>query len=121
MNKKQQELFRAKLLDLLSETESAIKMANQRDREISVPRGGDEADMADRIVNAATAAAQSNRLHSYRKEILAALGRIESGNYGYCEETGDEIGLERLKANPVARYSIETQERIERMKRLHAS
>ncbi|MCC5793340.1 MAG: RNA polymerase-binding protein DksA [Chromatiales bacterium] len=47
------------------------------------------------------------------KKIDAALERIENGSYGYCEETGEEIGLKRLEARPVATLSVEAQERRE--------
>lgn len=47
------------------------------------------------------------------KKIDAALARIEDGSYGYCEETGEEIGLKRLEARPVATLSVEAQERRE--------
>lgn len=47
------------------------------------------------------------------KKIESALKRIEAGTYGYCEETGDEIGLRRLEARPVATLSVEAQERRE--------
>ena len=45
--------------------------------------------------------------------------RIENGTYGYCEETGEPIGLRRLEARPIATLSIEAQERHERMERVH--
>jgi len=47
------------------------------------------------------------------KKIDSALERIENGSYGYCEETGEEIGLKRLEARPVATLSVEAQERRE--------
>ncbi len=47
------------------------------------------------------------------KKIDSALERIEDGTYGYCEETGEEIGLRRLEARPVATLSVEAQERRE--------
>ncbi|MEC9375113.1 MAG: RNA polymerase-binding protein DksA [Pseudomonadota bacterium] len=47
------------------------------------------------------------------KKIHQALTRIEDGTYGYCEETGEEIGLKRLEARPVATLSLEAQERRE--------
>lgn len=50
--------------------------------------------------------------------VEAALKRIESGEYGYCEETGDPIGLRRLLARPTASYSIEAQERHESRQRI---
>lgn len=54
------------------------------------------------------------------KKINSALKRIESGEYGWCEETGDPIGLPRLLARPTAEYSIEAQERHEMMEKLRA-
>ena len=48
-----------------------------------------------------------------------ALQRVENGTYGYCEETGEPIGLKRLEARPIATLSIEAQERHERMERVH--
>ena len=47
------------------------------------------------------------------KKIDSALQRIEDGSYGFCEETGDEIGLRRLEARPVATLCVEAQERRE--------
>ena len=54
------------------------------------------------------------------KKIHSALARIESGDYGWCLETGDPIGLPRLLARPTAEYSIEAQERHEQKEKLHA-
>ncbi|MDH5276427.1 MAG: RNA polymerase-binding protein DksA [Gammaproteobacteria bacterium] len=51
------------------------------------------------------------------KKIAAALERIDDGSYGYCEETGEEIGLKRLEARPVATLSLEAQERREMSER----
>jgi DnaK suppressor protein len=53
-----------------------------------------------------------------RAEIEAALRRIEDGSYGFCEETGEPIGLPRLLAYPAAVYTVEVQERHERSQRL---
>lgn len=52
-------------------------------------------------------------------EIAAALGRIDDGTFGYCEDTGEEIGLARLDAYPLARLSIEAQARKERQEKFH--
>lgn len=52
------------------------------------------------------------------RKINAALFRIEDGSYGYCDETGEEIGLRRLEARPVATLCLEAQERREKSKRL---
>ncbi|MDH4022024.1 MAG: TraR/DksA C4-type zinc finger protein, partial [Gammaproteobacteria bacterium] len=51
------------------------------------------------------------------KKIAAALERIDDGSYGYCEETGEQIGLKRLEARPVATLSLEAQERREMSER----
>ena len=52
-------------------------------------------------------------------KINDALERISDGTYGYCEETGEPIGLERLEARPIATLSIEAQERHERMEKTY--
>ena len=52
-------------------------------------------------------------------KIDEALIRIEDGSYGYCEETGDPIGLQRLEARPIATLGLEAQERHERDERVH--
>ncbi len=54
------------------------------------------------------------------KKINSALRRIDTGEYGWCLETGEPIGLARLLARPTAEYTIEAQERHERMEKLHA-
>lgn len=51
------------------------------------------------------------------RKINAAINRIEEGTYGYCEETGEEIGLKRLEARPVATMCLEAQERREMAER----
>ena len=50
------------------------------------------------------------------KKIDDALGRIENGTYGYCEETGEPIGVDRLEAWPISRFTIEVQEELEKRK-----
>ena len=47
------------------------------------------------------------------RKIQISLNKIKSGNYGYCDETGEEIGLKRLEARPVASLTLEAQERRE--------
>ena len=55
-----------------------------------------------------------NRSRKLISKINSALQRIKAGTYGYCEETGEPIGLKRLMARPVATLSIEAQEKHER-------
>jgi len=61
------------------------------------------------------------RTHDRSRKLIAkindALDRIEEGTYGYCEETGEEIGIKRLEARPVATLSITAQKRHEEMER----
>ena len=52
-------------------------------------------------------------------KIDAALRRIDEGTYGYCEETGEPIGLKRLDARPIATLSLEAQERHERREKVY--
>ena len=79
----------------------------------------------DPIDQANTSTATSLELRTrdrYRKlmeKIDAALRRIDNGTYGYCEETGEPIGIKRLEARPIATLSIEAQERHEAFERSH--
>ena len=54
------------------------------------------------------------------KKINKALARIESGEFGWCLETGEPIGIARLLARPTAEYSLDAQERHEKLEKLHA-
>jgi DnaK suppressor protein len=60
-----------------------------------------------------------DRARKLISKIDQALARIENNTYGYCEETGEPIGLRRLEARPIATLSIEAQERHEKMERVH--
>ena len=61
-----------------------------------------------------------NRQIKLISKIDAALKRIENGTYGFCDETGDPIGLKRLMARPVATLSIAAQERHEKEEKVFA-
>lgn len=60
-----------------------------------------------------------DRMRKLISKIDAAIHRIEEGEYGYCDETGDPIGLARLEARPVATMTVEAQERHERHEKSH--
>lgn len=60
-----------------------------------------------------------NREFKLLKKIDEAISRIDNGTYGYCEETGEPIGIKRLDARPIATLSIEAQEKHEREERTH--
>ena len=61
-----------------------------------------------------------NRSRKLISKINSALQRIKDGTYGYCEETGEPIGLKRLMARPVAKYTIAAQEKHEKDEKVHA-
>jgi DnaK suppressor protein len=82
--------------------------------------GPQESDLADRAsieVDRALELRTRDRARKLISKIDAALQRIEDGAYGYCEETGEPIGLKRLEARPIATLSVEAQERHERLER----
>ena len=118
MNERQQEYFRRKLLDWRSEIlrEAKFTLEHLAERERNHP------DLTDRATSEADHAIELRARDRQRKliaKIDAALLRIEDGSYGYCEETGEPIGLRRLDARPIATLSIEAQERHERRERIH--
>ncbi|MCC2646030.1 MAG: dksA [Rickettsiaceae bacterium] len=81
-----------------------------------------EPDINDRATMEASIAFELRTRDRYRKlldKIEAAIERINTGEYGYCEETGEEIGVKRLEARPFATLCIEAQERHEKYERLH--
>lgn len=117
MNSHQLDWFRHGLKKQLEECEQSIESAIDMEDQ-SAPEG-DEADVADYKIQSAQQDIAANRLHILKHEITAALARIDSGEFGYCEDTGDEIGLPRLKANPTSRLSIDAQELREKQNRFH--
>lgn len=83
-------------------------------------RASDIADSCDIHILREQRQGEIKRLKQKVVEIEAALRRLENGEYGYCEETGEEIGLARLRANPLARLSIEAATRQEHLSRMRA-
>jgi DnaK suppressor protein len=74
---------------------------------------GDEADRASQESDNILELRTRDRYRKLLPKIDAALKRIEDGDYGYCEETGEPIGVARLDARPIATLSVEAQERRE--------
>ncbi|MEI2734386.1 MAG: RNA polymerase-binding protein DksA [Rhodoblastus sp.] len=118
MNERQKDYFRRKLLvwkeDILRESRETLA-ALQNESE-------NHPDLADRASSETDRAIELRARDRQRKliaKIDSALGRIEEGSYGYCEETGEPIGLKRLDARPIATLSIEAQERHERRERVY--
>jgi DnaK suppressor protein len=80
------------------------------------------ADVTDRATSETDRAIELRARDRQRKlvsKIDAALDRLSDGSYGYCEDTGEPIGLKRLDARPIATLSVEAQERHERRERVH--
>jgi len=119
MNPVMIEYFREKLL---SWKKDILRDANSTLQELQDEGGMREADIADRA-SAETDVALELRARDRQRKLISkideALDRIRNNDYGYCEETGDPIGVKRLEARPVATLTIEAQERHERMERTH--
>lgn len=116
MNPNQQEYFRQKLLawrkSLMDESRETLDHLHEENWH--------QADIADRASLETEAGVELRTRNRYLKlisKIDSAIRRIEDGEYGYCEETGEPIGLKRLEARPVATLSIEAQERHEKIEK----
>ena len=118
MNERQLEYFKTKLLiwkdEILRESRETIGnlQAETENHPDLVDRASSEADRALELRT-------RDRQRKLISKIDEALRRIEDGSYGYCEETGEPIGLGRLEARPTATLSVEAQERHERRERVH--
>jgi DnaK suppressor protein len=112
MSPKQLEYFRQKLLTWRAELveESRETISNLRDEVRDV---GDEAERATRETENSLELRTRDRYRKLIKKIDQALSRLDDGEYGYCEETGEEIGLARLEARPIATLCLDAQERWE--------
>ncbi len=118
MNPRQREYFRQKLENWKEEIlrESRETLENLQEESQNHP------DMADRASSESDRALELRTRDRQRKlisKIDAALKRIEDGTYGYCEETGDPIGIARLDARPIATLSLEAQESHERREKVY--
>jgi DnaK suppressor protein len=111
------EYFRQKLLNWRSELveESKQTIDNLRDEVRDV---GDDAERATRETENSLELRTRDRYRKLISKIDKALKRIEDGAYGYCEETGEEIGIERLEARPIATLCLDAQERWEHRQKL---
>ena len=118
MNELQVEYFRQKLLNwkksLVNQSEDTLE--DLRQGGLNQP---DDIDRASLETDKALDLRTKDRARKLISKIDDALARIENGSYGFCEETGEPIGLERLEARPVATLSIEAQERHERMEKTY--
>ncbi len=118
MNERQLEYFRRKLTtwknELLEGSRDTIEGLQDSTRAIP-----DVADRASEETDRALELRTRDRQRKLVAKIDAALRRIEEGEYGYCEVTGEPISLKRLDARPIATMSLEAQERHERREKVH--
>jgi DnaK suppressor protein len=118
MNERQKDYFRQKLTiwreDILKEAKDTLQHLQDENQ--------NHPDLADRASSETDRAIELRARDRQRKlisKIDAALHRIDDGTYGFCEETGEPIGLKRLEARPIATLSVEAQERHERRERIY--
>lgn len=118
MNERQLEYFRRKLLAWKQELleQSAETLEGMKDSARNVP---DIADRASEETDRAIELRTRDRQRKLVSKIDAALRRIETGEFGYCEMTGEPISLRRLDARPIATMTLEAQEKHERRERVH--
>ena len=118
MNERQLEYFRRKLLTWKQEflSQSAETIDNLQDSARNVP---DLADRASEETDRALELRTRDRQRKLVAKIDAALRRIDNGEYGYCEMTGEPISLKRLDARPIATMTLEAQEKHERREKVH--
>jgi len=116
MSATQIEYFRQKLLtwraELLAESNDTISHLKEENWQ--------EPDINDRASLETDAALELRTRDRYRKlvtKIDSALSRVADGSYGFCDETGEEIGLLRLQARPIATLTVEAQEKHERLEK----
>ena len=109
MNAKMKEYFKQKLLNWKNELlkESSQTLNNLQSDNEAKP---DITDRASEEIDRSFELRTRDRERKLINKINSALQRIEDGSYGYCEETGEPIGLKRLEARPVATLSLEAQE-----------
>lgn len=118
MNDRQLAYFEKKLNawkdEILSQSKSTIEQMQTSNLQMADP-----ADRASSETDHSLELRARDRQRKLISKIDAALRRIEMGEYGYCEETGDPISLGRLEARPTATMSLEAQERHERREKVH--
>lgn len=118
MNDRQRAYFRNKLStwreDIIQQTRETLAGLHDDTAQ--------HADITDRATSETDRALELRARDRQRKlvaKIEAAIERIDNGSYGYCEETGEPIGLKRLEARPIATLSLEAQERHERREKVY--
>jgi DnaK suppressor protein len=117
---KHRKFFKKKLLDWkneIIESNSKGLYLNEVDHEISSP---DIIDQASSQTEKTVEMRTLNRQMKLLSKIEKAIKKVDNNTYGYCEDTGDPIGLKRLIARPIATLSIEAQEKHEKNEKIFA-
>lgn len=117
MKAQQLEFFRRRLTDLEKELRANADQTTVNLRETTVVP--DPADRATIEEEHALELRTRDRERKLLKKVQAAIKRIDDGDYGYCEETGDPIGVARLMARPTATLSLEAQQRRELKQKMY--
>lgn len=117
LNAQQLEFFRRRLTDLEKELRANADQTTVNLRETTVVP--DPADRATIEEEHALELRTRDRERKLLKKVQAAIKRIDDGDYGYCEETGDPIGVARLMARPTATLSLEAQQRRELKQKMY--
>ena len=117
MNAQQLEFFRRRLTDLEKELRANADQTTVNLRETTVVP--DPADRATIEEEHALELRTRDRERKLLKKVQEAIKRIDDGDYGYCEETGDPIGVARLMARPTATLSLEAQQRRELKQKMY--
>ena len=117
MNAQQLEFFRRRLTDLEKALRANADQTTVNLRETTVVP--DPADRATIEEEHALELRTRDRERKLLKKVQAAIKRIDDGDYGYCEETGDPIGVARLMARPTATLSLEAQQRRELKQKMY--
>lgn len=117
MNAQQLEFFRRRLTDLEKELRANADQTTVNLRETTVVP--DPADRATIEEEHALELRTRDRERKLLKKVQATIKRIDDGDYGYCEETGDPIGVARLMARPTATLSLEAQQRRELKQKMY--
>lgn len=116
MSPQQLAYFRQKLMtwrqELVEESQETINNLRDEVRDV-----GDDAERATRETENSLELRTRDRYRKLINKIDQAVARVDDGSYGYCEETGEDIGLARLDARPIATLSLDAQERWEHRQR----
>jgi len=118
MNERQREYFRKKLInwkeEIVRESRGTLDQLAEENNQMP-----DIADRASSETDKALELRTRDRQRKLISKIDSAIRKIDTGEYGFCEETGEPISLKRLEARPVATLSLEAQERHERNEKVH--